>query len=354
MITIYPIPHQLLTSPYLDQLYAPLAGRADLEIRRVGFRAAVGALLRNGADTRIAHWHFFDELTQRPSPLATAARTLAFIGLLRAMRARGAGLIWTAHNIEPHELRHARWATRAYEAICDQSHAIIAHSAAAAELLRARYAVRGPIAVIPHGSYVGLHGPRRDRRASRAELGIAGAGFIALALGTLRPYKGLELLLEAWRGSTGRLIIAGQAKDQEYAAMLAARAAATPGAEFRPGFIPDEALSAWLAAADVVVLPYRKLLTSGVLLWALSYGTPVVAPDVPPVRELVAEGREGFLFAPADASSLRAALERAATHPDLAALGAAAYAAALPFDWPAIAERTAAVYQWVGVECGRG
>lgn len=349
MITIYPIPHQLATSPYLDQLYAPLARRADLQVRRAGFRPAVAALLR-GPDTRIAHWHFFDELTQRPSRLATAARTLGFVGLIRLMRARGAGLVWTAHNIEPHELRHPCWATRAYEAMFGQAHAVIAHSAAAADLLRSRYGDRAPIAVIPHGSYVGLHGPRRDKRASRVELGLPGAGFVALALGTLRPYKGLEVLLEAWSGMEGRLIIAGEVKDPAYAAEIAARAAAAPGVEFRPAFVPDSALPTWLAAADVVVLPYRKLLTSGVLLWALSYGVPAIAPDVPPVRELVAEGREGFLFAPADAASLRAALERAAAHPNLAALGEAAYAAALPFDWHAIAEQTAALYLRVAGE----
>ena len=347
MITIYPIPHQLLTSPYLDQLYAPLAARTNMRVRRVGFRPSVAALLRGGTGRRIAHWHFFDELTQRPAPAATAARTLAFIALIRVLRARGVGLVWTAHNIEPHELRHPQWAARAYGTVFSQAHAVIAHSHAAAELLRARYGDRAPITVIPHGSYVGLYGPRRDRATSRAELGMPREGFVALGLGTLRPYKGLELLLSAWQGLDGRLIIAGQAKDPAYSAAIAARAAVLPSVDFRPIFVPDHALPTWLAAADVIVLPYRKLLTSGVLLWALSYGVPVVAPDVPPVRELVREGREGFLFAPNDPAALRAALERARACPDLAALGEAAYAVALRFDWRTIAGQTAMLYQRV-------
>jgi len=347
VITIYPIPQQLLTSPYLDQLYDPLAGQPDLHVRRIGFRTAVAELLAGRADTPIAHWHFFDELTQRPALPATAARTLAFIALIRLLRARGVGLVWTAHNSEPHELRHPRWAARAYETMFGQAHAVIAHSAAAATLLRAHYGERAPVSVIPHGSYVGLYGPRRDKRTSRAELGLPDAGFVALALGTLRPYKGLEILLEAWQGGAGRLLIAGAAKDADYATMIAARAAATPGVDFRPQFVPDRALPTWLAAADVLVLPYRKLLTSGVLLWALSYGVPVIAPDVAPVRELVAEGRAGFLFTPTDPAALRAALERARTHPDLAALGEAAYATALPFAWPAIAAQTAALYRHI-------
>ena len=347
MITVYPIPHQLLTSPYLDQLYGPLAQYTDLAVRRVGFRSTVVALLRSGAGARIAHWHFFDELTQRPSHLATAARTLAFVALIRRLRAQGVGVGWTAHNLEPHELRHAQWARRAYEAMLTGAHAVIAHSAAAAGLLRARYGGCAPITVIPHGAYVGLYGPRRDKDASRTELGLGSAEFVALCLGTLRPYKGVELLLDAWRGCAGRLVIAGQVKDCDYAAAIARRAAITPGVDFRPAFVPDAALPTWFAAADVVVLPYRKLLTSGVLLWALSYGVPVIAPDLAPVRELVAEGREGFLFAPGDALALRAALERARAHPDLKMLGEAAYATACRFDWPTIAGQTAALYRCV-------
>jgi hypothetical protein len=105
---IYPIPRQLNTNPYLDLLYAPFADWPDCRLRRVPFAQALRELLL-GRGSRIAHWHFFDELTQQPSLLATAGRTLAFIGLLKILRWRGVKLVWTAHNLEPHELRHARW-----------------------------------------------------------------------------------------------------------------------------------------------------------------------------------------------------------------------------------------------------
>ncbi len=341
---IYPIPRQLATSPYLDQLYGPFADWPDCTLRRVPFAQALRELLL-GRQPQIAHWHFFDELTQRPSPLATAARALAFISLLRLLRWRGVKLVWTAHNLEPHELRHPRWAERTYQTMFQHAHTVIAHSQAAAELLRARYAPGTPIRVIPHGAYVGLYGPRQPKNVSRAALGLPEQGFVALNLGTLRPYKGLELLLEAWDGSAGQLVIAGGVKDAAYAAQLRDQATSLRGVDLRLDFVPDADLPTWLGAADVVVLPYRKLLTSGILLWALSYGVPVIAPDVAPVRELVGEGEQGFLFTPNDVDSLRAALDRAARHPDLAALGERAYQVALPFDWPGIAAKTAAVYR---------
>lgn len=349
LLHIYPIPRQLTTSPYLDQLYAPFDQWPDVVIRRVPFKHAVREIIRK-RERIIAHWHFFDELTQQPAALTTAVRTMAFIAGLRVLRARGAKLVWTAHNLEPHELRHPRWAERAYRTMFEQAHAVIAHSQAAATLLRSRYHAAAPITVIPHGAYVGLHGPRRAKAASRAALGLPVAGLIALNLGTLRPYKGLELLLEAWSGfaGAGRLLVAGGVKDAAYATALRHQASPINNVDLRLDFVPDADLPTWFGAADVVVLPYRKLLTSGILLWALSYGVPVVAPDVAPVRELISEGVQGFLFTPNDPNSLRNALQRAAAYPDLAALGEAAYQTALPFDWPSIAARTAAVYREVG------
>ena len=70
----------------------------------------------------------------------------------------------------------------------------------------------------------------------------------------------------------------------------------------------------------------------------------MVAPAFGPVRELVREDREGFLFAPGEAGSLRAALERALAHPDLDALGQAGLEVARRFAWPNIAAMTAECY----------
>jgi glycosyltransferase involved in cell wall biosynthesis len=225
------------------------------------------------------------------------------------------------------------------------AHYVIVHSKAAADLLQGRYQLATPVRVIAHGSYVGAYGPRRTKNSSRAALGLPADDFIAVNLGTVRPYKGLELLLEAWDSAAGSLVIAGGAKDLACAAQLRAQASVLSGVDLRLDFVPDADLPTWFAAADVVVLPYRKLLTSGMLLAALSYGVPVVAPDVAPVRELVGEGEQGFLFRPNDQAALRAALARAASHPNLAGLGERAYQAALPFDWPSIAARTAALYR---------
>jgi glycosyltransferase involved in cell wall biosynthesis len=140
-------------------------------------------------------------------------------------------------------------------------------------------------------------------------------------------------------------MIAGAPKDRAYGAALERQATAIPGARLHARFIPDDQMPIYLAAADVVVLPYHALLTSGVLLWALSYGRPVVAPAFAPVRELVRDEQEGFLFTPGDREALTDALRRALAHPDLDVLGQAGLAVAQAYAWPKIAGMTAACYR---------
>jgi beta-1,4-mannosyltransferase len=346
-LTVYSLPPQLPTSPYLDQLYAPMAA-LGMDVRRGRPRYDLPALLL-GRGPRILHLHFFDELTQRPSRAATATCSMLFLALLAVLRLRGVGLVWTAHNLEPHELHHPAWGFLVYRLVARWSDAVIAHSQAARELLEARYGPLARCVVIPHGSYSGLYGPPRDHAASRAALGLPAGGPLLLNLGTLRPYKNIEQLIDVFAtlplDARGTLMIVGAAKSAAYADELRRRAEAVPGVELRAAYIRDEELPIYLAAADVVVLPYRSLLTSGILLWALSYARPVVAPAFGPVRELIQEGQTGFLFAPGDGDSLCAALMRALAHPKLSALGAAGLALAQEFAWPTIAARTAQVYR---------
>jgi beta-1,4-mannosyltransferase len=319
-----------------------------VDVLRSRPRYALPALLL-GYGPRILHLHFFDELTQRPSQAATAVRSLLFLALLLLLRWRGVRLVWTAHNLEPHELHHPLWGFLVYRLVARWSAAIIAHSHAARELLEQRYGALPQCVVIPHGSYIDLGGAPRERAASRAALDLPPSGPVLLNIGTLRPYKNIEALIDAFsalpKATRGTLLIAGAAKSPAYAEQLRCRAAAVPGVRLRTEFIADAQLPDYLAAADLVVLPYRSLLTSGILLWALSYARPVIAPAFGPVRELLREGQTGFLFTPGDDEALREAIARALAHPHLSAIGAAGLDLAREFAWPKIAAATVACYR---------
>ncbi len=357
MIRIYPIPPVLTDNPYLDLLYAPMAGWPEVEVRRTRpLRRSLFALLMTPAPQLpppVVHLHFFDEICQHPNRMGTAVRTAAFVALLRLLRRRGVRLVWSAHNLMPHEPYHPDLAGWLYRQVVALSDAVIAFSSPVADELIAHYGRPRHLAVIPHGHYIGQHGPKPARAEARARLGLPADAFISLCLGAWRPYKGLEDAIAAFaqlvenRGPAPVLVIAGQPKLPGYAALLREMADQVPGVRLIPGRVPDEAIASYWAAADVAVFAYRRLTNSGALIEAMSYGVPVIAPDVPAVRELVREGETGFLFAPGDIASLRAAMRRAQAHPDLPALGRAALDRVRQYDWEEIAAQTLNVYRMV-------
>jgi D-inositol-3-phosphate glycosyltransferase len=164
--------------------------------------------------------------------------------------------------------------------------------------------------------------PDTDLTPSEAKqkLGLHEDEQAILYFGRIRPYKGIEYLLAAFRQLVGqhpdyRLIIAGEPKKGSEAYLHEIRE--TLEKDFKAGqvisrikFIPDEDMELYLKAADVLVLPYKNIFQSGVLFLAYSYGLPVVATDVGSFREEIVEGETGFLCRPGDVPDLAGTLEK--------------------------------------------
>ncbi len=154
---------------------------------------------------------------------------------------------------------------------------------------------------------------------AKYRLGIREDEKTILFFGKIKPYKGVEHLLAAFRQlmvSDGnyRLIIAGEVQkgNQQYMEELLR----TVTRELNPGriilktqFIPEEEAELYLKAADVLALPYNDIFQSGVLFLAYSFGLPVVATDVGSFREEIVEGATGYLCRPADPADLATAIE---------------------------------------------
>src|SRR5262249_47973244 len=155
---------------------------------------------------------------------------------------------------------------------------------------------------------------------AKRRLGIKDAEKIILFFGRIRPYKGLEHLLDAFKqlvtnDVSYRLIIAGEPKkgSEDYLAEIRR----TINCEFDPRqiilrvqFIPDDEMEVYLKSTDVLVLPYKEIFQSGVLFLSYSFGLPVVATDVGSFREEIVEGKTGFLCRPADPLDLAMTLEK--------------------------------------------
>jgi glycosyltransferase involved in cell wall biosynthesis len=251
--------------------------------------------------------------------------------------------VMTAHYIlPPHPSRRQLFAARRSFGAMD---AVVAHSEHGARRLRDVVGLDpGRVRVIHHGAFDYLT-RLPDEKPLPDELEGA-EGPVILFFGLLRPYKGIDLLLEAFREIEGaELWIAGNARmDVEPLRRLAAEAVGR--VRFLTRFVEDAEIPAIMRRADVVALPYRDVEHSGVLYAALAFGKPLVLTAVGGFPE-VAEQGAAWLVPPEDPRALAGALDELvrneATRAALAA--AAAEAAAGAYSWDEAASQTLTLYE---------
>lgn len=250
-------------------------------------------------------------------------------------------LVLTAHDLLPREPRPGQ--VGAQRRLLARMDALVVHSRHGRECLVAQAGVAPEkVTVIPHGAFTDL------AALTPAPLAPELAGVrapVVLFFGLLRPYKGLDTLLAAWRRVTGaELWIAGRPRMD----LAPLRRMAGPSVRFIPRFVPDAELAALFHRADVVVLPYartERFDQSGVLATALAFGRAIVATDIGGFGEVAATGA-ARLVAPGDPVVLGDALaELIGDAAARDALGAAArVATAGPYSWDESARQTLALY----------
>jgi glycosyltransferase involved in cell wall biosynthesis len=140
------------------------------------------------------------------------------------------------------------------------------------------------VRVLPHPSYIDVYPNLVDQATARYELGLGHGDFVYLHLGKIRPYKGIDRLLDAFdrlarHDPKARLLLVGEPGRFEQLDEIKQRARANPNVISNFNAIPDADLQLYMNAADVVVLPYRTALNSGVLQLAFSFAKPVVASE---------------------------------------------------------------------------
>ena len=230
--------------------------------------------------------------------------------------------------------------------------AVIAHSRYGARRLREEAGVDpARTHVIPHGAFDYLTRLPREEPLP-APLRKA-EGPVVLFFGLLRPYKGIDVLLQAFREVRGaELWIVGNPRmPVEPLRRLAARCDAN--VRFEPRFITDPEIPAYFRRADLVVLPYRDVEHSGVLYTALAFGKPMVLTAVGGFPE-VAEHGAARIVPPQDPTALAAAIsELVADEGARARLADASRAAAAgPYSWDLIGAQTLGLYQALSASHG--
>ena len=180
-------------------------------------------------------------------------------------------LVLTAHDVLPREVRRgsrvgAAAALRAMDAV-------VVHSASArARLIEEAGVEERCVQVIPHGAFDHLAAASGPDPAPPALSGLDGRR-VVLFFGLVRPYKGVDVLVEAFAGAPedAVLLIVGMPRmPLERLERRARELGVADRVRFVPRFVPDEELPSYFRHADVVVLPYREIDQSGVLYTSLN------------------------------------------------------------------------------------
>jgi glycosyltransferase involved in cell wall biosynthesis len=341
-----------LTLKHRCNPYGPLLARAlaklDVHLELGEGEFALEWLEEKRRDFQVLHLNWLHYFYRDRDLESTVARCARFAENLAQARRMGYRIVWTLHNRYPHERPFPQVDHLARLMVCRLAHAVMAHCQHAASLAPELFHWEGPVQVIPHGNFIDAFPNQVSRQQARQKLGLGPEAFVYLFFGNARNYKGIERLLEAFRtvaAADARLVLMmRQAFNPQYAQELKQMAGGDERImAFTSDYFPNEEFQFFLNAADVTVLPFAEILTSGSAITSLSFGKPVILPRLGCLPELIDPG-EGLLYDPQDPQGLEKAMGEIRGR-DLGAMGKAAYDKARSLDWDAIAAQVAAMYR---------
>jgi len=293
------------------------------------------------------HWVFQFSLPWAPhSHWAKRVMERWFGTYLRVALVLGYRIVWTAHDLLPHEPVFAN-DSRARDLLLSKASEVIALSESTAKELRTLGARN--VRVIPFGSYADPYPVKVTTEEARASFGFRDADVVVGLIGKMEVYKGADLLLSAAaqlpESSRIRLLLAGSCSDQSYLIELK-RLATEVGDKAVTDFkwIPDGDLARYLQATNIAAFPFREITNSGSVLLAQSFGRPVIIPNLSTLHDIPSD--TAIRFEPG-MDSLVAALQRAndLSEKECRDMSAAALAWASRSDWASIARETIETYK---------
>ena len=313
------------SEPYVFSILRALVGRED--------------------DVDVVHLHWMNTFYAGDSPLETGIKSILWPFELLILRVLGYSIVWTAHNLVPHESSVARFHHLYRHFVIKYFlSGVIAHNEPAAREIANAYHLSQrdtrKIGVAAHGAY-SAYPDETSQSAARQRLNIDADSRVFLFVGQWREYKGLESLIDNFKqleDSDARLFVVGEPITEAYGDALEQRASDDDRIRMRREFVPDEELQYYLRSSDVVVLPYTDVFTSGAAMLALSFERPVVLPERESLRAQV--GDAGIYYE----ATVKEGLERAIAS-DQASLEREAKAKVDEYDWEEIAENVVKVYQ---------
>lgn len=277
-------------NPYLRLLYSAVAdSETGARLRVMDFQRK---MLLQHPDVIHVHWPYF--LVRWNKGVEALLDMVKLLALLSLAKRRGAALVWTVHDLEPHDVARPRmwaWFERQFVRRVDM---LILLSRGSRQQIVGRHPslAQRPYRVVPHGHFRDEYDPSPNQQAARTVLGLPDRPTI-LAFGQIRPYKRTVELCQSMAAlpagdRQAQLLVAGEARSSALREQL--ESIHDPDIRLMLSVVPHEQVPVVFGACDVVVLPYstQSTLNSSVALLSLSFGVPVVMVDTAAGRDLQA------------------------------------------------------------------
>lgn len=265
----------------------------------------------------IISFHQLEPLYHQENIEKTWQSAKELLGRMKRISDNGGILINIWHNPLPHNRQYREvdlWLYNELNAIFDLA---IVHLRSAMEYVE-QYFDKNKIAYLPHPSFYGVYKGKISKSEARKRLGISPDAFVFLSLGEIKPYKGHDKLIQAWKIFSNHtdkkqaiLYVAGRPHDTSIVKDLSHLTDCYVKLEY----IPDDDIHIYFSAADVSVYSHRDIWTSGAAILSTTYGVPVIMPRSKYTSEYIVEGVNGFLYDPDDYKDLSLKMKLAMESP---------------------------------------
>ena len=231
-------------------------------------------------------------------------------GLMRLM---GKKVVYTAHNIIPHD-KQGTLVRSKFRLIYRAPDDIMVHTSFIKKQIVSQFKIsQDKIHVIPHGVYKRRKNDLLTQEDARKQLHLRKDSTVLLFFGIIQAYKGFDTLSKSIEllhdNSNIEILVAGRVS-KEYQKEFETLVGTIKGNHYTYllRYITEEEVEHCFKAADVTVLPYKEASQSGVMFMSYTFGVPVIAPNLGGFPEDVLPQKTGYLFEANNTASLAAAI----------------------------------------------
>lgn len=327
-------------SAYIKELYKGMSG-----VLFAKYTGGMFTLLRNQMKHKpnVIHIHWvsaYFALDKKWSFNFIFRYTISIIDLVVVHLFTKSKIVWTVHNLYEHDTKHHYLEIKAKRLLAKVSAKIIVLGPSAKPLVHSLFKVNeSKILITRHGTFNNLFHDKIEisKEKIRNKWNLSEKNTIYLLPGRVKKYKGCVeaiSIFKEWKKSNVTLLIAGKIDSE----LIPLFNKLPDNIHVIDKYLSNKELHEVYIASDWVLLPYRRILTSGTLLTAMGLGKGVIAPKMGTIPDYLLENG-GILYNDNSIQNIRHALEISLTS-DASIAGENNYKNSLSFDWEKIRSKT--------------